>query len=139
MRRFEAKEASECYDNSWRRNAWCWTTATFDCIFNGLLCCCGFGNDIIDNRLVVSSQFKGGEPMTFPPPLELSLFGLYEPGVPGKERIVLRPTESVNLAQFGIMLGWKLANGNVVPINDNFFWFREMIAVTPSWIIIFTG
>jgi hypothetical protein len=77
--------------------------------------------------------------MIFPPPLELSLFGLLDPGVAGKERIILRPTESVNLAQFGILLGYKLENGNVIPLYDNFFWFGEIVVPTPSWIVVFTG
>jgi hypothetical protein len=77
--------------------------------------------------------------MIFPPPLELSLLGLYEPGVPGKERIILRPTESVNLAQFGILVGYKVNPQNITPFNDSFFWFPETVVSTPSWIIVFTG
>jgi hypothetical protein len=77
--------------------------------------------------------------MIFPPPLELSLLGLYDAGDPGKERIVLRPTESVNLAQFGILLGYKTENGSIVPLNDHFFWFCEIVVPTPSWIVVFTG
>lgn len=77
--------------------------------------------------------------MIFPPPSELSLLGIYETGIPGKERIVLRPTESVNLAQFGILVGQKLPNDHVTPFNDCFFWFSELVIPTPSWIVVFTG
>jgi hypothetical protein len=77
--------------------------------------------------------------MIFPPPVELSLLGLYDPGVPGKERIVLRPTEPVNLAQFGIMVGYRPGNGDVIPLRDFFFWFSEIVVPTPSWIVVFTG
>jgi hypothetical protein len=77
--------------------------------------------------------------MTFPPPLELSLIGLHEAGVPGQEKIVLRPTESINLAQFGILVGWKGDTGLTTPLNDNFFWFGEIVVPVPSWIVVFTG
>jgi len=77
--------------------------------------------------------------MIFPPPLELSLLGLFGAGDPGNERILLRPTEPVNLAQFGILVGYKLSNNNIVPLYDNFFWFGEITVPTPSWIVIYTG
>jgi len=77
--------------------------------------------------------------MTFPPITELTILGVSDPGIPNRERIIIRPTEPVNLGQFGIFIGHKNINGVVTPWMDNFFWFGELIVEPPSWIIIYTG
>jgi hypothetical protein len=75
----------------------------------------------------------------FPPPIELSLYAVADPGVPNKERIILRPTERVNLAQFGVLQAVKLRENYLVPLSDNFFWFGDIHVEPPSWIILWTG
>lgn len=77
--------------------------------------------------------------MIFPPIFELSLVGLYDAGIPNRERIVIRPTEKVNLAQFGIILAFRNPNGMTTPIRDNFFWFGELEISPPSWIVVATS
>lgn len=77
--------------------------------------------------------------MIIPPVTELSLVGVSEPGVANHERIVLRPTEPTNLAQFGIFVGYKNPNGPITPLIDNFFWFGELVVEPPSWIVVYTG
>ena len=77
--------------------------------------------------------------MIFPPVTELTVLGVAEPGVPNRERIIIRPTEPVNLAQFGIILGFRNPNGMVTPWLDNFFWFGEITIEPPSWIVVYTG
>jgi hypothetical protein len=77
--------------------------------------------------------------MYFPPLLELSLVGVANAGTPNRERILLRPTEKVNLAQFGILLGLRAESGLVTPIRDSFFWFGEIEVEPPSWIGVYTG
>jgi hypothetical protein len=77
--------------------------------------------------------------MFLPPVLELTLVGVVDPGVPNQERVVLRPTESVNLSQFGLLIGWRNSDGSVVPVFDNFFWFGEIEVTPPSWILVYTG
>jgi len=77
--------------------------------------------------------------MILPPLFELSYIGVSEPGVANKERIVLRPSETINLAQCGILVGFKNENGIITPYQDNFFWFGELTVSPPSWLIIYTG
>ncbi len=80
--------------------------------------------------------------MTFvqPPIVELSLIGVAEPGVANEERVILRPTEAVELKQFGIILGVFDPNtGGAKPVFDNVFWFPEMIVDPPAWIMVYTG
>ena len=77
--------------------------------------------------------------MILPPLFELSYIGVVEPGVANKERIVLRPSEIIKLAQCGILLGIQNETGIITPIYDNFFWFGEFIVGPPSWIIVYTG
>jgi hypothetical protein len=72
---------------------------------------------------------------------EVAIVGVVEPGVPNKERILLRPTETVNLGQFGMTLAIRNAeNPNLVlPVSDNFFWFPSIVVTTPSWLFLYTG
>lgn len=76
--------------------------------------------------------------MILPPILELSLQGVFDSGVPDRERIVLRPTEDVELTPFAIMLGIKTDGGSVWPIPDQFFWFGNIRVAPPSWIVVHT-
>ena len=75
-----------------------------------------------------------------PPVFELSFVGVSDPGVPNFERIVLRPTEELNLAQFGVFLGSANVQGTAAtPLPDQFFWFGELVVQPPSWILLYTG
>lgn len=76
--------------------------------------------------------------MIFPPPSELNFFGVFDAGVPNQERLVFQVRTSVNLAQFGILAGWRSPDGTVIPIPDNFFWFGEMLVNPPTWIVVMT-
>lgn len=78
-------------------------------------------------------------PIVLPAVHELSLVGVADAGVPNQERIILRPMESVNLAPFGLFLGFTNPDGSARPLLDNFFWFGEVIVSPPSWIIVYTG
>ena len=72
---------------------------------------------------------------------EATIIGVGDPGVPNKERIILRPTTSVNLGEFGMAVGIRNAeNPNLVlPISDNFFWFPTIVVTSPCWIFLYTG
>jgi hypothetical protein len=74
-----------------------------------------------------------------PPILELSLYGVVDAGVPNRERICVRPTDSINLAQFGILAGIRAANGAITPSPNLFFWFGDLVVTPPAWLIVFTG
>jgi hypothetical protein len=77
----------------------------------------------------------------FNPIFEVTILAVGDPGVPNRERIILRPTETVNLGQFGMAVGIRSAeNPNIVlPVNDNFFWFPSIIVTTPCWVFLYTG
>lgn len=77
--------------------------------------------------------------MTYIPPIyELQVLGVFDPGIPNRERIVLRPTQRVDLSAFGLIIG--LPSGNdLVPLDDNFFWFGPRIVEPPSWIFLYTS
>lgn len=48
---------------------------------------------------------------------ELSLLGVYDRGVPNEERLVIYANETVNLGQYGIMIGVRLADGTAFPLS----------------------
>jgi hypothetical protein len=71
---------------------------------------------------------------------ELVLEGVYDRGVPNRERIVLRPTQRIRLAEYIVTLALKLPGGLVRPITDNMFWFTEEISIEPPyWVFLYTG
>lgn len=70
---------------------------------------------------------------------ELDIVGIFDRGVPNKERIVIRPTREVNMGQFGLLLGIKKGNGLASPIWDHFLWFGDGTIKPPEWIFIYTG
>jgi len=74
-----------------------------------------------------------------PPILELSMFGVLEAGVPNRERVCLRPTDSVNLAQFGLLAAIQNPAGPVTPLPNLFFWFGDLMVSAPAWLVVFTG
>lgn len=76
--------------------------------------------------------------MMFPPITSLTLLGVYDAGVSSRERILIRPTESVNLAQFGVLAALQLDNGQFMPLWDHYFWFGETLIEPPSWLVLFT-
>jgi hypothetical protein len=77
----------------------------------------------------------------FSPIHELSIVTVADPGVPNMERIVIRPTENVNLGQFGMAAGIRQeAEPNLVlPLTNSFFWFPSHVVEPPSWIFLYTG
>ena len=76
--------------------------------------------------------------MNFSPPFSLSLIGVADPGVPNLERLVLRPSDTINTAAYGVMVGIRQPTGHAIPLRDRFFWFGEIIISPPSWILLYT-
>lgn len=70
---------------------------------------------------------------------ELEIVGVYDRGVPNKERIVVVVEETVNLGQYGLMIGVRAANGLALPIRDNLFWFGDGIVNKGEWLVIYSG
>jgi hypothetical protein len=79
--------------------------------------------------------------MTFEPINELTIIGVADPGVANRERVLLRPTQSVNLGQFGMTVGIRDTNNPnfIVPLTDNFFWFPNIVVGAPSWLFLYSG
>ncbi len=53
--------------------------------------------------------------------------GVFDRGIANKERIVLFVNESVNLGQYGLMIGIRGGDGGAFPIRDNMLWFGDAI------------
>ncbi len=77
--------------------------------------------------------------MILPPLFEFGKLTVADSGIPGKERIIFRPTERINMAQCGLLLGWRLEDGVIIPLNDYFYWFGDFMVAPPGWIIVYTG
>ena len=71
---------------------------------------------------------------------EIKLFNVSKRGIPNEEKIALRVNESINLGQYGILIGIRLPSTNgAVPLRDNMFWFGDLWVKKDDWIFIFTG
>jgi hypothetical protein len=77
--------------------------------------------------------------VNFPPILELSFAGVYEAGVGGSERILLRPNQPLNLAQFGIVLTVPQGFIERGVIQDALFWFPDRVVSPTDWVFVYTG
>jgi len=77
--------------------------------------------------------------MTLPPLFEFGPVVAYDSAIDKLERIIFRPTEPINLATYGILVGWQDQNGLITPLKDNFFWFGEIQIAPPCWIVVYTG
>jgi len=76
--------------------------------------------------------------MTLPAIFELTLVGVYERGVPNRERLVFQPTQTIDIGQFGILLGVTGSPGMAFPIRDNFFWFGNGVVSSGDWVLVYT-
>lgn len=70
---------------------------------------------------------------------ELVIVGVFERGVANEERIVLQANETINMGQYGMMLGVKGADGTAFPIRDNLYWFGDGFVYKGDWIFLYTG
>ncbi len=78
--------------------------------------------------------------MILPPIYELALVGVADAGVPNAERILIRTSQPVNLAQFGVLLGLPFGMESFAqPMADQFFWFGDTFVTAPGWVILYTG
>ena len=76
--------------------------------------------------------------MTYVAPVfEIAVVGIFDPGVPHKERIILRPTQAVDLSHFALIIGVNTDTG-IVPVNDFFRWLGPATIAPPSWLVIYT-
>jgi hypothetical protein len=73
------------------------------------------------------------------PVVELSFIAIADPGIANYERIIYRPTQEVNLAEFALTLGVLRDDQSAVPLTDTVFWFSEVTVSPPAWIVVYTG
>jgi len=77
--------------------------------------------------------------ISVPAVTELAIVGIDRPGVANEERILIRPTQAVNLGEFILVLGYQSGETSVIPALDQMFWFGEVYVEPPSWVIVHTG
>lgn len=70
---------------------------------------------------------------------ELQLYGVYDSGIPNLERIVIRVLQSVDMGEFGLMLGIRGHGGSAIPIQDNMLWFGHGYLSAGDWIFVYTS
>jgi len=70
---------------------------------------------------------------------EITVAGVFDRGVPNQERVVLHINETLNLGQYGLMIGLRSHGGSAFPIRDNLFWFGDGFVKRGDWIYIYTG
>ena len=70
---------------------------------------------------------------------ELRILGVYDRGIPNKERIVLEALDSINLAQYGLLLAFQVPGYPAVPYQDHFFWLTEREVAPGTLVFIYTG
>ena len=70
--------------------------------------------------------------------LELEIVSVLERGYPNRECIAIQAKESINLGQYGIMIGEYSENG-VFPFRDNMFWFGDGLMKEGDWLFVYTG
>lgn len=72
--------------------------------------------------------------------LPLSLITVLERGVPNKECICLFVSESLNMGQFGLMIGhMAVGGGGAIPVRDSLFWFGDGVVDRGDWIFVYTA
>jgi len=71
--------------------------------------------------------------------LELRVSGVYDRGIPNQERVVLYANQTVNLGQYGLMVGVRAAGNSAFPVRDNLLWFGDGVVNKGDWIFIYTG
>ncbi|MFK3845348.1 hypothetical protein [Stenotrophomonas sp. NPDC078853] len=71
---------------------------------------------------------------------EIKMLGVYDPGVPNLERVVLRVQRDVALSSYCIITAVKAdIGGGHIPMNDHFLWLGNSKLQQGDWIFVYTG
>jgi hypothetical protein len=70
---------------------------------------------------------------------ELAIVDVFDRGVPNRECIAIAVNETLDLGQYGVMLGVRGPTGSAFPIRDNLFWFGDGIVNREDWLFLYTG
>lgn len=71
--------------------------------------------------------------------IELTVAGVFDRGIPNQERIALIANETINLGQYGLMVGVRANEGTAFPIRDNLLWFGDGVISKGDWLFVYTG
>lgn len=71
---------------------------------------------------------------------DFRLWGVFDRGVPNKERIVLhnRAEMSINTASYGLLVGLRHEN-LTTPLPNRFLWLGEAEIDPGTWMVVYTG
>lgn len=70
---------------------------------------------------------------------EFEIVGVWERGVPNKERIAIKAKQSVDLSNYLLFLGVPLSDQTAFPLTTDIFWFGKEIVDSGTWVILYTG
>lgn len=70
---------------------------------------------------------------------ELTIFGVYDAGVPNMERVVILANAATDTTPFGLMIGMRGPGGTVIPLRDNMLWFGVSTLNAGDWLFVYTG
>jgi len=70
---------------------------------------------------------------------ELTVWGVFDAGMPNLERIVIQANEIVDLANYGLMLGVRGQGGSALPVRDNLLWFGHARLNPGDWVFVYTA
>jgi hypothetical protein len=69
----------------------------------------------------------------------LVIWGVEDRGVPNQERVILRPTMTVDLSSYFVGVGVLQYDGSVLPFNDFVYWLPGERVDPSHWIFLYTG
>lgn len=70
---------------------------------------------------------------------ELKIVGVFDHGIPNMERVVLIANETVDLGNYGLILGIRGQEGQAFPLRDNFLWFGNGWIQKGDWLFVYTA
>lgn len=76
--------------------------------------------------------------MYIPDNQSLKLIEIANAGIPNLEYITLFAAENINLAQYGLIIGYRPFE-IATPLTNFYFWLSEVNVDKGTWIFVFTG
>ena len=76
--------------------------------------------------------------MPFAPVQSLRLIGVWDAGVPNRERVALRVLRRCDLENYALITGLR-TNDGFVPEDSGAYWFDAMLVEPGTWVIVYTG
>ena len=72
---------------------------------------------------------------------ELQMVGVFDRGVPNKERVVLRANTVIDIGEFAVIVGVRTPPpaDMIIPVRDHLFWFGTALVGANDWLFLYTG